>query len=589
MITPTPRAISPQDIVRIYVPPAPMDELKQNPGTPKSKSNLLPSTKDSKPNSLPVSEANNIQKQQQQQQQPHPNNYNNHNNIKIVSSIENLNANSNSNGNKKMSPSHTTTITTATTHQSSPPASNVWAPKTLTGLEQQGSNKNSIIYGSGDLTPVHCAFNRSDDDLIKSFADASLSTNSNSLGYIGITSSSSRRGSLSRKSPSAMFESNVLMECSHMIKRRLSSQSNSSINFELKTNAAGATGAAGDYASNAGNSSLSLRLNSPSNGDTAKRMTSFEQLAASSRYKKTHSDEKIHDETDKYSPDDEENYSYSYYKYKSAESRQRSPMAPVESSKRYVSESNVQYESISMRRESKELEYPAPNKQRPNSSGNETSLFQYESYTLVQPPPPMQKPTSIKEYKRFYGTSNEDNCDEELKKSSDESSSSPNCPIKSVLNSPDTIPLLQSTSPPSHIPIAKLKSPISPTHIYSMIGQQQIESPVKPSRIPVMHMNERRTPSSSTKCSPTAHISPNSSDLNRVLPPVEVISSSSSSNNSLSSRKYQKTSPTSPNCQTFVFTPNRPTKLPSNSKNGTAIGGSDSNTIRIKVNQSDKQ
>lgn len=227
-----------------------------------------------------------------------------------------------------------------------------------------------------------------------------------------------------------------------------------------------------------------------------------------------------------------------------------------------------------MRRSSKEIEYQSLNKRRPNSSGNETSLFQYGSVA------PQHKSTSIKEYKRFYGNSNEDTCDDEHKKSSDESSSSPNS--KSVLNSPDTIPLLHSSSPPSsHIPIAKIKSPTKQTTHYN-IGMQ-LESPVKPSRIPVMNFNERKI-ATATICSPTAHISPNSSELNRVLPPIEVISSSSSSNNSISSRKLQRT-PTSPNGQTIVFAPaNRPKKL--QSKNGTTIG--DSNTIRIKVNQNDK-
>lgn len=560
MITPTPRAISPQDIVRIYVPPAPPDEQKT--AQQISKLNKSPNTKDSKPNS--ISEANNIQQ--------HPNNTN-----KISTSTNgSLNASP-----KKASPPQLHTPTASTVA-----ATTIWSSKPLTGLENE-SNTNSIIYGSGDLTPVRGGFNQSDDDLTRSFIDASLSTN-NSLGYIGIggggggggaASSSSRRGSLSRKSPLAMFESNMLMECSHMIKRRLSSQSNSSINFEVRdklSNAASIENASNIANSNS-NGSLSLQLNATSNGDggvvgdTQKRMTSFEQLAAT-RYKR--SDDKLNDEIDKYSPDDDESYSYSYYK--SAESRQRSSPSTVECSKRFVSESNVQYESISMRRTSKEIEYQALDKRRPNSSGNETSLFQYGSFTVAPP----HKSTSIKEYKRFYGTSNEDTCDDELKKSSDESSSSPN--NKSVLNSPDTIPLLQSSSSPpsSHIPIAKIKSPTIST--YPNIGLQ-LELPVKPSRIPVIYTNERKI-ATSTLYSPTAHISPNSSELNRVLPPIEVISSSSSSNNSISSRKLQKT-PTSPNGKSIVYAPaNRPKKL--QSTNGTTIG--DSNTIRIKVNQNDK-
>lgn len=526
MVTPTPQTISPQDIVRIFVPAAPPDEQKHYQNI--SKENISSSAKDSKPKIISVSEADII-----------PNNNN-----KII------------NGNLNASPEK----------MSSSPSSNqmaAWPPETLSGLSNE-SNKNSIIFGSGDLTPMHLPFNQSDGDLAKSFADASLSTN-NSLNYIGVgggASSSSRRGSLSRKSPSAMFESNMLMECSHMIKRRLSTHSNSSINFEVKEKSSPAS----ENSSHIGNSTLSLRLNS--NGETQKKMTSFEILAAS-RYKNSASDEKLNDENDKYSPDDDENYSYSYYKYKSAESRQRKSPTIVENCKRFVSENNVQYESISMRQSSKELDYQALNKRRPNSSGNESSLFHYEIISMAAP----HKSTSIKEYKRFYGTSNEDTCDEDLKKSSDESSSSPNS--KSVLNSQDNIPLLQSSPPSSHIP--KLKSPVSPTYAYSSNAIQP-ESPVKPSRIPIMHTTERKF---NTKPSSTAHVSPNSSELNRVLPPIEIVSSSSSSNNSLCSRKLQKT-PTSPNGQPICFA-NRSIKL--QAKNGTTL--TDSNTIRIKVNQND--
>lgn len=135
-------------------------------------------------------------------------------------------------------------------------------------------------------TPVHYAFNQSDDDLVKSFADASLSSNSHSLmGQNTLTSSSSRRGSLSRKSPSVMFESNALMECSHMIKRRLSNQSNSSINFELSGSRMAKVSNENLYYSGSSENLVTraseiCKIDSPSSGyDTQKVMTSFEQLA----------------------------------------------------------------------------------------------------------------------------------------------------------------------------------------------------------------------------------------------------------------------------------------------------------------------
>lgn len=163
-------------------------------------------------------------------------------------------------------------------------------PRTLHGLDQ--SNKNSIIYGSSDSmkTPVHYIFNQSDDDLVRSFADTSLNSNSNSLVGVAPTNtltSSSRRGSLSRKSPSAMFESNVLLECSHMMQRRLSNQSNSSINFAFGRSRSAKSSHENivNYGDSSAASVASIKadrwkFDSPTNGyETQKVMTSFEQLA----------------------------------------------------------------------------------------------------------------------------------------------------------------------------------------------------------------------------------------------------------------------------------------------------------------------
>lgn len=140
-------------------------------------------------------------------------------------------------------------------------------------------------------TPVHYVFNQSDDDLVRSFADTSLTSNSNSIvggGPANTLTSSSRRGSLSRKSPSAMFESNVLMECSHMMQRRLSNQSNASINFQFGHSRSAKSSQ--ENIVNYGDSSAAFGLagakadrwkfDSPTNGyETQKVMTSFEQLA----------------------------------------------------------------------------------------------------------------------------------------------------------------------------------------------------------------------------------------------------------------------------------------------------------------------
>lgn len=594
MITPTPRAISPQDIVRIYVPPAPPEEKQQQ---------QKQSTKESQPNN---STTNSI-----------PRNLNNN---KVYSSINSVVANGK----------------TQQQQQRTPPTR-----PTLSGLEQE-SNRNSIIYGSDDLTPVHYTFNQSDDELMKSFGNAMLNS-SNSLNYIGTggdqrSLSSSRRGSLSGKTPPG-FKSNELMECSHMIKRRLSSQSNSSINFEIgpvKSNVVSSTEnlrLAADRTSNDFISLQSFRRNSASNSEREVIMTSFERLATESRQRQHHqqaaeqkriarksesddtSNNRQYNYDNENSPDDDENYSYSYYNsYKSAESRQRKNTGTVVNSKRFVSESSIQYESVK-HRTPQELGQQANNKRRPNSSGNETL-----ETSPFHAAPNSKKTTSIKEYKRFYSTSVEDayetiKPDEEPKKSSDESSSSPNS--KSILNTPvnETIPLLQSSpvhgthrtiygdvidtgdrSQPANVPLSSSVSPkksnSSPTKIQISGSVQQTDkvtsptSAVRPSRIPLMQSNQKYvTKSPSSTIQSTSPLSPN--ELNRVLPPVEI--NSNNNVNSSYSRKIKAPSSSTNGQAGYSGSGASGRSKKHQSQNNGAIGACpDANTIRIKVNQNDK-
>lgn len=158
------------------------------------------------------------------------------------------------------------------------------------------------------------------------------------------------------------------------------------------------------------------------------------------------------------SPDDDEDFSISY---QPIEAIQRS-LSAVDGGKRFVSENNVQYETIGHRSVAG-VAAPDARRRRPNSSGSEL----FGEYSHGGPPLQLQGiykksggAPSMKEYKRFYGTSAEDTGDDDgPKRSSDESSLSPNG--KSLLNSPDTVvPLLQSpmgTSSPtrrSRIPIS---------------------------------------------------------------------------------------------------------------------------------------
>lgn len=615
MITPTPRAMSPHDIVRIYVPPAPPEE-KQHSTPQKSQSTTASDkgrfiTKESQPNSLPL--------------------------LSDSSSVQSILSNNNIDSSQE-------------------------TPKQLLSLEfpsTESNNKNSIIYGSGELTPVHYSLHQSDEELVKSFSE---SISGHSLSYISNagaaaisggqrSSSSSRRGSLSRKSPLAMFESNTLMECSHILaKRRLSTQSNSlSSDNRIKLSIGNSST---ENLSNLGQpSSLSLlRRNSLSNGESTKIMTSFEQLATS-RYQ-TDTDGVDRGETpiritsskrhEVVSPDDDETYSYSYYNsYKSAESRQRkSPAVIGNNNKKYVSESNIQYKSFTTANagaNESDIEYTALNKRRPHSSGIETSPFQFADPVTL---PESHAKTSIKEYKRFYSTSvDEDDPDAdkahahddgeyeegEPVKSSDDSSSSP--VSKSALVTPvnETIPLLQSSpksqvnshiyhvsqtptannatttaqsqfkiKSPSHIPVAmtKVKSPTS--------TQDGASSPIvaRPSRIPLVYNNQKIMSSAVT--SPVMHSSSSASplnspnDLNRILPPVEVVNSAgsratnqirsqlmSSPSDSNNSKIFSSTT-TTPKTS-FEFNGKRSTK-----RSGTSTTTTASNAIRIHVNTNDQ-
>lgn len=426
MVTPTPRGVSPKDIVRIYVPPAPQDE-----------------------------------RQSQHPQKP----------VSMTFTINNFQLNS--------PKGHTESVYSKMRN----------LPTTLSLETQHESNKNSIVYKSSeDLTPIHYAFNRTEDEnMVITFADTS-STNYNnnksnnknsSLDYIGTGTSSSRRGSLSRKSPSAIFETNI---CSHIINRRLSNSLN---NFEMGIPCTSIVSSENLSHNELNEQSLiTRRRNSVSSGSRTKIiMTSFEKLAAA-HYKGSESDwnELVKKAAkNECTTDDEENYSYSYYDYKSTESKKRKNSLSVDNSKRFVSESNIQYESLTDSL-SKEIEYQGLNKRRPKSSGNETSLF--NSYDV----PVSSKTASIEEYKRFYGTSNEDTCDDGQKRSSDESSPSTN--TKSILNSPDTIPLLQgSPTSPSHFSFVKMK--VATTTDKYARNNEILSSPTAsplshPSRIPIM-------------------------------------------------------------------------------------------------------
>lgn len=568
-ITPTPRALSPQDIVRIYVPAAPPEET---------------------PSTANVSD----ERWQNKEMKMNRSRSSSQTSIRMM------------NGSSKTSPS-----------------SVVGVPL---GERNRDSNRNSIIFGSGDITPVR---SRYEDELIQSFGEASMTSIGNVSNSGQRSTSSSRRGSLSRKSPSGMFDTG-LMECSHMAKRRLSNASNGDGRFRSGIGSTENISAMGSASIRPTVSTISIKSNA-SEGEGSERrkiMTSFEQLAARQRIESDQSGRSDNDGIDKYSPDDEENYSYSYFS--ADKSLNASANSTSKGKTRYVSESNIQYKTLTSSIGS-DLDSKS-SKRRPISSANETTSFSFE------PLPVAETKTKVvaKEYTRFYSTSVDDDDEEEPKKSSDESSSSPNS--KSMLNTPvnETVPLLSSplttelkskgnnpyieqnhspnrvpihpsTNTPrsivthasyvidvqprkesSHVPLSLyLKS--SPVH--SPVSEKIATSPPsntrspkaitpnqsQPSRIPLLHNSQKMQ-------------SPK--DLNRVLPPVEIIS--------LDSNRRQKiaspTSPISPLSPIYSVEARHDYDSirlgggrKSQQNNGSAGGNvSDVNTIRIKVNQNQR-
>lgn len=522
MLTPTPRAMSPQDIVRIYVPPAPPDEQQL---INKFNSNA---TKETQPTSLPLATAG------------------------------------------------------PDSHRRSPPKDAFNAKDPVTGGEQRAlapgtydsNNKISITNGSGDLTPIHYYGMQPswDEELMRSINESASGCLSNASGGHRSTSSS-RRGSLSRKSPSSMFESNLVMECSHMAaKRRLSIQSNNSGRLIL--------GSSENISDLEQPSSLSYqRRNSLSNG--GKVMTSFEQLAALRCKPPDESAEELprRPVSVSYSPDDDDSYCYSYYNsYKLVESRQRKSPLVVNRAKRFGSESNIQYAT--------QISSDSP-KRRPYSCSTETSAFQNDLIGVAA----ISKATSIKEYKRFYGTSiddddNEENQgvsnDEERKKSSDDSSSSP--AAETPVN--DTIPLL-AASPPTTTVFGSIAESSLSGHIrhqvkvkpHVTIAQTPI---VRPSRIPLLQNNQVMTASTS----PVQHSSSSSpmqspNDLNCVMAPIEVVGRRYSS-----AVRSKLTSPSGSSSERGDFSDGGGGNgsITSNGDRVIAVQPNNTNTIRIKVN-----
>lgn len=479
-ITPTPRAISPQDIVRIYVPAAPPEEAAAMRAG--SAANLSPTTDNT--------------------------------HFRYQSSAPSQSGVQVANGGIKLSIVNGGTSTVVGTP-----------------LSEKQSNRNSLIFGSGDITPVR---QRLDEDLIQSFGEASLSSIGNISNSGQHSTSSSRRGSLSRKSPSVINDS-AQWECRHILQRRLSTSSSNDKKYGIVDT-----------------SSENLSPNVDHHQERV--LTSFEQLAARQRQHNAEQQQKRishdtnrsysdHDGINKSSFEDDEKYTYTYYNV------DKSPrlVTAGKTTKKYVSESNIQNKVSASPNELKHTN----DKRQPHSGASKTThtaefipigmpssksdQIAAPTTTAYQAPAAAATTTSTEEYKRFYGTSVDDDDDdeEEPKRSSDDSSSSHNS--KSTPNTPHTemVPLLSSPitvvplnrGPPTTPQKEEQRPPHHPQqpqryqhfHTKTSKSSQIVQQTVShhQSRIPLLQSSNL----SSTNNTTTQQQS--FSDLNRVLPPIE--------------------------------------------------------------------
>lgn len=463
MITPTLSTVSPHDVVRIYVPPAPPDEMEQINKSP-SKSSL----KDRK-NTLSSSRTS-------------------------LRSIELTNGNFES---------------------------------------RHGSNRNSII--SGDVTPIRRSLHKSDEELSYSTYECLRQNGQKST-------SSSRRGSLSRKSPLAVLETD-LMECSHIQSKRRS--------IEIDANA--------DFKMSAENVS---ELQSPTKSnisdfhgnDGKKKMTSFEELAKldaaaiNSRMTKS---------------------AYSFYN--SNVSHEPRPTKSL-----LLSDSTIQYKQF----DESDIDYY----HHTLNSANEPSDNIQFGYDIFSP----------KESSRFFSG---DEYDDRLK-SSDESSSSPNS--KSVLNTPvnETLPLLpNSPSSSSHQRLVTIDddaetpilSPNSPPYNQSNSYVSSMYAPKKSSSTNSIRSSTSSTTSKRPSKIPLYHSSATSptSDINTVLPPVEVSHTSNNRKRSPLVESHDFDSRIAvPIGGAYEFSRSHSNK--SKSKSSSKNNSTDLNKIRIKINQNQR-
>ncbi|XP_055637351.1 uncharacterized protein LOC129776011 isoform X2 [Toxorhynchites rutilus septentrionalis] len=557
----TPRAMSPQDVVRIYVPPAPPEELQKT--TPHSAS--------------------------------------------------------------------TTTVVAAVVSKKDSPGKN-------TNRYSNGSNYSS----NGTPIVVSRQSNYNDDEFDDSRTrrnseielyqpynsgrfeygnDYGISSSVQNYVTNGRSTSSSRRGSMSRKSPAPMLDGEFIIECSHLKNRKYIPEYHTS---QTSLNQAG----------------VRVRNGSESN---IHRMTSFEELAKN-KYLSGSSNSLLKNVNDDFvirhmvkAKGNRLTKSEIYDTVDSSESGSNDRYEAYTSvhqkiSRGHKSDYNIQYKNISHRgsigegnrHEYNSIEYKAfKTRQTSRESGNDNSPFDYDLLTDGR-----DENSALCNYDRFFNNEDDDE-DKLLNKSSDESSTSPP-PNKQVQyvqktsslaknTSNEFIPLLSSPSFTEHktripsqsssIPVSnsmkrnnystdpfrfELSSPLTSKNqkntgeiassTTSRLPQQRQSS----SRIPVVkspsslqgsmrQSHKSRIPSSPiiSPLSPTGNTQSYSRNTNGSRIPAPPFSPTLSGPSSLTSSQRSQ----------YNSSLDR-TRIPSSSSAHHMHQGADSNKIRIKVNQS---
>ncbi|XP_058447758.1 uncharacterized protein LOC131428106 isoform X2 [Malaya genurostris] len=393
----TPRAMSPQDVVRIYVPPAPPDELRKPTSHSASTTTVMAAG----------TASSDITKKD--------------------SPSKSTGNNRNSNGSNYSSSGTPIVVSRQSNYNDDEEEDVKTRRNSEIELYQPTYSSGRFDYGS----------------------DYGTTSSIQNFAFNGRSTSSSRRGSMSRKSPAPMLDGEFIIECSHLKGRKYVPDHHTS------------------------QSSLTQASARVKNGseNNIHRMTSFEELAKN-KYLSGSNSSLLKNISDDYiirqmirakgnrmtrseiyeTVDSSESGSNDRYEiYASIKSQQMS--------RGHKSDYNIQYKNLSTRsgenHEYNSIEYKTfKTRQGSRESGNDSSPFDYDLL-----PDGRHENTALRDYDRFFNNEDDDE-DKLLNKSSDESSTSP--PPHRQLRYAQKIPPVAKS--PSNESVPLLSSPSIGTH-----------------------------------------------------------------------------------------------------------------------------